>query len=110
MAAALTQFTTTAAVIVAAGVFLTRSADAIAQLTALNLLMVFPLAMAHPDPLLSTLEPIHALTCFAVILISAIVILGQLYRVERRIVFIEPDAGLVILLVVGTLWLIYLVE
>ena len=55
-----------------------------------------------------SLATTHALTCFAVILITAVVILGQLYRVEKRILFIEPDAGLVIVLVCAALWMVYL--
>lgn len=34
-------------------------------------------------------------------------LMGQLYHVERRIWFIEPDALLVILIISGCLWLIY---
>jgi hypothetical protein len=34
-------------------------------------------------------------------------VLGQLYQVERRIHFIEPDAALVIVLSIGSLVLIY---
>jgi cation:H+ antiporter len=75
---------------------------------AFNMLLLFPLDLAFPGALLASVSTTHALTCFAVILITAIVILGQLYRVERRTLFIEPDAGLVITLVLGALWMVYL--
>lgn len=73
-----------------------------------NLLMLFPLDIFHEGPLFAALAPEQGLTCFAVVLVTAIVILGQLYRVEKRVLFVEPDAGLVIVLVIATLWMIYL--
>ena len=75
---------------------------------AFNMLLLLPLDLAFPGALLASVSTTHALTCFAVILITAIVILGQLYRVEQRTLFIEPDAGLVIALVIGALWMVYL--
>ncbi|MBP90016.1 MAG: hypothetical protein CMJ64_25465 [Planctomycetaceae bacterium] len=75
---------------------------------AFNMLLLLPLDLAFPGALLASVSTTHALTCFAVILITAIVLLGQLYRVEQRTFFIEPDAVLVITLVFGTLWMVYL--
>lgn len=75
-----------------------------------DLLMLFPLDLVHEGPLFAALAPVHALTCFAVVLVTAIVILGQLYRVEKRILLIEPDAILVIVLVAATLWMVYLAD
>lgn len=75
---------------------------------AFNMLIVFAMDVAYDGPIFEALDPTHALTCFGVILASSIVILGQLYRVEKRILFVEPDAGLVIALALGTLWLVYL--
>lgn len=75
---------------------------------AFNMLLVLPLDLAFPGALLASVSQTHALTCFAVILITAVVILGQLYRVEQRTLFIEPDAALVIALVFGALLIVYL--
>lgn len=75
---------------------------------AFNMVLLVPLDLALPGALLANVSTTHALTCFAVILITAIVVLGQLYRVEKRILFIEPDAGLVIVLVFAALWMVYL--
>lgn len=75
---------------------------------AFNMLLLVPLDLAYPGALLANVSTTHALTCFAVILITAIVILGQLYRVEKRILFIEPDAALVVALVFAALWMVYL--
>jgi hypothetical protein len=52
-------------------------------------------------------SPAHVVTCFAAILVIAITVMGQLYRDEQRIVFFEPDALLIIALVVAAFGLIY---
>ncbi len=75
---------------------------------AFNMLLLVPLDLAFPGSILASVSTTHALTCFAVTLITAVVIVGQLYRVEQRRLFIEPDAGLVITLVLGSLWMVYL--
>jgi hypothetical protein len=46
-------------------------------------------------------------TCVATIVVTTVVILGQLYHVEKRRHFLEPDAVLVIILVLGALLLLY---
>jgi cation:H+ antiporter len=77
---------------------------------AFNMLIVVAMDMAYQGPLLAAVSPAHAITCFGAILTSSVVILGQLYRVERRIIFLEPDAALILALSFGTLWLVYLVR
>jgi cation:H+ antiporter len=74
---------------------------------AFNMVLLAPLDLAYPGSLLAAASPAHAVTALATILITAVVIIGQLYQVERRIRFLEPDAVLVILLVLGALALIY---
>jgi len=74
---------------------------------AFNMLLFAPLDMAHGSPLFAGIAQTHTLTALAVILATAIAVLGQLYSVERRIRFIEPDASLVIAIIVGTLALLY---
>jgi cation:H+ antiporter len=75
---------------------------------AFNMLIVVAMDLVYPGPLLAAVSPSHALTCFGVVLVSAVVILGQLYRVEKRIMFLEPDAVLILALSASTLWLVYL--
>ena len=41
------------------------------------------------------------------IVVSAVAVLGLLYRAKKRYWIIEPDALLVILLVIGSLILVY---
>ena len=72
-----------------------------------NMVMLVPLDLVQPGPLLSVISPIHAFTCLATVLITAIAVMGQLYHLERRRFVIEPDAALIILLVIGALTIIY---
>jgi cation:H+ antiporter len=74
---------------------------------AFNLFLLAPLDAAYSGSLLSAAADTHIITCLAVILVTSIAVLGQLYQVERRIHFIEPDAALVIVLSIGSLVLIY---
>ena len=74
---------------------------------AFNMLLLVPLDLAHRGPILSAVSKNHALTCVAAVIATMIVVLGQLYLVERRKRLIEPDAWLVIAVVFGSLWLIY---
>lgn len=74
---------------------------------AFNTLLLIPLDLAHPGPLLLEVSKVHAVTCVASVIATLVVVLGQLYQVERRRRFIEPDASLVIAVVFGSLWLIY---
>jgi hypothetical protein len=66
-----------------------------------------PLDAAHPGSLFAAAAPIHAVTALAVITATAVAVLGQLYRVERRLPLFEPDAWLVLLIVFGALGLVY---
>lgn len=75
---------------------------------AFNMLIVVMMDLVYSGPILAAVSPTHALTCFGVILVTSVVILGQLYRVEKRIIFVEPDAALILALSAGTLWLVYL--
>ena len=72
-----------------------------------NMVLLVPLDLAAPGSLLSTVSTVHALTCLSTILVTSVAVMGQLYRAERRIHFIEPDALLVALLVVASLAMIY---
>lgn len=74
---------------------------------AFNMLLLVPLDLAHKGPILSAVSESHAVTCIAAIVATLGVVLGQLYQVERRTTLIEPDAWLVIAVVIGALWFIY---
>lgn len=77
---------------------------------AFNMLMLVPLDLVQSGPLLTLVSPVHAFTCLATVLITSIAVMGQLYQIERRRFFIEPDAALIILLVLGALVGVYLLQ
>ena len=77
---------------------------------AFNMVLLLPLDLFCPGSLLAVVSPTHAVTCLATILITSVALMGQLYQVESRIRFLEPDAWLVILLVIGSLGLVYLLR
>jgi cation:H+ antiporter len=72
-----------------------------------NIAMLAVLDFFQTGPLLSVIAPVHAITGVAVILVSAIAVMGQLYRVESRIHFLEPDAFLVVALVLGAMGMVF---
>jgi len=74
---------------------------------AFNMTMFVPLDAIHDGPLFASVSPVHAVTALAVIVASAVAVLGQLYHEERRIPVIEPDAALVLLIVFGALAMVY---
>lgn len=74
---------------------------------AFNMILVLPLDVLQPGTLLGTVSVDHVVTGLSVIIVTAVALLGHLYRVEKRIHLIEPDAALIILLIVGTLLTVY---
>jgi hypothetical protein len=71
------------------------------------MVLFVPLDLVHDGPLFAAVSSGHAVTAVAAILATLIVVLGQLYHVERRRLLIEPDAWLVLLVVFGALGIIY---
>lgn len=71
-----------------------------------NMVILIGLDLSYGSPILSSVSSVHAVTAVAVILVTCVAIQGMLYRVEKRIWLIEPDAILVILLVLGALGLV----
>jgi cation:H+ antiporter len=72
-----------------------------------NISMLAILDAVQPGPLLSIIAPVNAMTGVAVILVTAVAISGQLYRVEARVRFVEPDAFMVVALALGAMGLVY---
>ncbi len=72
-----------------------------------NMLLLVPLDIAHNGPLLAHVSQIHIFTCLATVLITSTAIMGQLYQVEGRKRFIEPDAFAVIAQVMATVLFLY---
>jgi cation:H+ antiporter len=74
---------------------------------AFNIVLFVPLDFLHDGSIFLSMSGAHAVTAFTVVLATAIAVLGQLYHGERRLPFIEPDAFLMLFVVVGGLFLIY---
>jgi cation:H+ antiporter len=63
--------------------------------------------LASGQPILQLASGVHAITAAAVILVTAVALMGLLYRAEKRYWFVEPDAALMIVLIFGALALVY---
>ncbi|MBL8850051.1 MAG: hypothetical protein JNG89_10215 [Planctomycetaceae bacterium] len=63
--------------------------------------------LASGQPILALASDVHLITATAVILVTTIAILGLLYRAEKRYWLVEPDAALMIVLILGSLALVY---
>jgi cation:H+ antiporter len=74
---------------------------------AFNMILFVPLDAAFPGPIFAAVSPSHGVTVLAVIVATATAVAGQLYRVEKRYRIIEPDALLMILMLLGALWIVY---
>jgi cation:H+ antiporter len=74
---------------------------------AFNMVLLAPLDVVHSGPLLAAVSANHTITCVAVVLATLVAVTGQLYQSESRTRLIEPDAWLVILIVIAALLLIY---
>lgn len=72
-----------------------------------NMLIFFPLDLVDEGSLLSSVSRTHVYTAFAVIVVTIAVILGQLYPSERKKHFLEPDALMTLVLIVGALTGLY---
>ncbi len=55
------------------------------------------------------LSPVHAVTGMFIIIITTIAIMGLVFRSEKRYFFLEPDAGLILLGVIGAMYIVYLI-
>ncbi len=72
-----------------------------------NIIILLPVDAFYDGSLLADASPIHAVTATCGILVTAVASLGFLYRAEKRYWMVEPDALLVITLVLSSLGLIY---
>jgi len=75
---------------------------------AFNMFVLGMLDFAQGGSLLAQISETHAVTVVSAILITAVATLTLVYRAERRWFFIEPDALLIALLVIGAMVLVYL--
>ncbi len=76
----------------------------------LNMAMLPILDVIDPGSLLSSVSPTHVYSGLCVIIITSVVILGQLYRVEKKKPFLEPDALLALALIIAAFTGLYFVR
>ncbi|MEO1993598.1 MAG: hypothetical protein ABGW78_16810 [Pirellulales bacterium] len=74
---------------------------------AFNMVLLFPLDVVHKDSIFASLSSAHTMTALAVMVTSAIAVLGQLYQKKTRIPFFEPDAILMIFIIAGSMFIIF---
>ena len=74
---------------------------------AFNMILLVPLDILHDGSLLADVSQRHVISCIAGVLATQVAVLGMLYKVETRRRFIDPDAWLVVAIVLGALGLIY---
>jgi cation:H+ antiporter len=74
---------------------------------AFNMMLFLPLDWVFPGSLFAAVNPAHAVSIFAVIVATSVVIMGQLYNVESRTRFLEPDAIIVIAIILAGLAIVY---
>ena len=74
------------------------------------MVLLLPLDLVFEGSLLAAVSPSHAYTCLCVILVTSVVLLSQLYPVERKKPLGEPDALLAIGLIAASFTGLYLIE
>lgn len=77
---------------------------------AINMVMLLPVDVAYDGRLLHDVSITHAFTALAIVLVTTVAVMGQLYRVESRKAFVEPDALLVISLCLAALAAVYVMR
>jgi cation:H+ antiporter len=50
-----------------------------------NLMLLVPLDAAYPGNLLASVKQVHAVTAFAAVIVTAVIVMGLLYRAEKHV-------------------------
>ncbi|HET6424147.1 MAG TPA: hypothetical protein VFG20_10715 [Planctomycetaceae bacterium] len=74
---------------------------------AFNMLLLLPLDALHPGSLIAAISPDHIVTGAAMIAVTSIAVIGQLYGESKRRRILDPDSTLVILLIITALYVLY---
>jgi cation:H+ antiporter len=84
---------------------------AVGNLFGSNAFNVFALGLTDlfflPGRFLGAIDPAFALVALLGLLLTSLGLMGNLARVERRLLFIETDALIIILVYVGGMWFLY---
>ena len=68
-----------------------------------NMTILFGIDLFYGEPLLQSVSPVHAVTATSVIIVTAVALMGLLYREKKRFWIVEPDAALILTLVAAAL-------
>lgn len=74
---------------------------------AFNLLILVAIDFCYDKPLFSALSTVNAIAALGVVVTTCVATMGLLYRLEKRIWYLEPDAVGVILIALVFLYLLY---
>jgi cation:H+ antiporter len=75
---------------------------------AFNMLLFLPLDIVCPGSLMAQASSTHLVTAFCTIIVTSVAVMGQLYNVKHRNMFVDPGAILMIVLILASLYLVYL--
>ncbi len=73
----------------------------------INLFIISLVDAASASPILAVASITHTLTAASIILVTTVAVVALLYRAKKEILLLEPDAIMIILLVLGALYLVY---
>ncbi len=76
---------------------------------AFNMVIFASLDVTTPDSILFVVSETHAITAACVLITTAVGLLSILYQPKKRYWLVEPDAALMAILVLGSLYLVYLI-
>ncbi len=75
---------------------------------AFNMAIIFVLDLFYlKGAVLSALSPIHAVTGLFIVIITMVAIMGLVFRSERRYLIFEPDASLILILVILAMYIVW---
>lgn len=75
---------------------------------AFNIFALLFVDMAYrPGPVAASLAEASMLAAFTAVLLTALGMMGVIFRAERRLLFLEPDAAALTVAYLGGMWLVY---
>jgi cation:H+ antiporter len=74
---------------------------------AFNMALFFPLDLAAPGAIFSALDPSHALSGLAAVILMSLGLAAIVYRAKRRFAMLEPDSLLMVAAYVLALLFLY---
>jgi cation:H+ antiporter len=72
-----------------------------------NLLILVAIDLVYEKPLFSSIAPAHAVAAVGIVVTTTLATMGLLYRVEKRVWYLEPDALAVTLSAIAFFYLLY---